>query len=66
MDLFTYVSVFPDTCSVPWKGRKDCGYGGITPAQCFEKGCCVDSTIDGTLAPHCFFSQIGKLSISDF
>ena len=65
MDAFTYLSVFPESCSFPWQERSDCGYSGISKEQCLDKGCCYDDTIDRTLAPYCFFNKIGKLIILD-
>ncbi|XP_062030742.1 trefoil factor 2 [Lepus europaeus] len=34
------------------KNRKNCGYPGITSEQCFEGGCCFDSSVLGV--PWCF------------
>ncbi|XP_011857960.1 PREDICTED: trefoil factor 2 [Mandrillus leucophaeus] len=32
--------------------RKNCGFPGITSDQCFDKGCCFDSSVAGV--PWCF------------
>uniref|UniRef100_H0XBC9 Trefoil factor 2 n=1 Tax=Otolemur garnettii TaxID=30611 RepID=H0XBC9_OTOGA len=32
--------------------RKNCGFPGITPDQCFGSGCCFDSSVPGV--PWCF------------
>ncbi|XP_051684467.2 trefoil factor 2 [Oryctolagus cuniculus] len=34
------------------KNRKNCGFPGITSEQCFEGGCCFDSSVVGV--PWCF------------
>lgn len=33
--------------------RKNCGFSGITPSQCAEKGCCFDNSVPGY--PWCFY-----------
>jgi len=44
----------PPECSVMGPDRVDCGFDGITPAECFSKGCCYyhTSTVG---APFCFY-----------
>ncbi|CAH1776216.1 unnamed protein product, partial [Owenia fusiformis] len=32
-------------CDFPARKRKDCGWAGITAAQCVEAGCCFDSSV---------------------
>ncbi|XP_055462993.1 trefoil factor 2-like [Psammomys obesus] len=33
--------------------REDCGFPGITSDQCFDMGCCFDSSVSGV--PWCFY-----------
>ena len=54
-----------DECSFPHEQRYDCGFDGITEAECESRGCCHNSTVNGTIAPHCFYPQAGKSPISD-
>ncbi|XP_035875730.1 trefoil factor 1 [Phyllostomus discolor] len=42
-----------ETCAVAPKQRANCGYPGVTPSQCAEKGCCFDDTVPGY--PWCFY-----------
>lgn len=42
-----------ETCEVAANQRKNCGFSGITPSQCTEKGCCFDSSVPGY--PWCFY-----------
>ncbi|XP_078603366.1 uncharacterized protein LOC144877331 [Branchiostoma floridae x Branchiostoma japonicum] len=41
-------------CQLDPSARQDCGWGGITPAECQERGCCFDSSFQD--APWCFYS----------
>ena len=44
------------------RSRKNCGFGGITEAQCIAKGCCYDEKTPNV--PHCFHAlPEGKASI---
>lgn len=44
-----------ETCNIVENARSDCGFHGITQAQCSDKGCCFDSSVaDGV--PHCYHS----------
>uniref|UniRef100_A0A2K6GE96 Trefoil factor 2 n=1 Tax=Propithecus coquereli TaxID=379532 RepID=A0A2K6GE96_PROCO len=44
----------PCRCSrVSTKNRKNCGFPGITSDQCFDYGCCFDSSVSGV--PWCFY-----------
>ncbi|XP_077611471.1 trefoil factor 1 isoform X4 [Crocuta crocuta] len=40
------------TCDVDPHKRSNCGFSGITPSQCKDKGCCFDNTVRGV--PWCF------------
>ncbi|XP_037000528.2 trefoil factor 2 [Artibeus jamaicensis] len=43
----------PCQCSrISPQNRKNCGFPGITSDQCFDAGCCFDTTIPGI--PWCF------------
>ncbi|XP_063302990.1 putative gastrointestinal growth factor xP1 [Pelobates fuscus] len=42
-------------CEVSASARVNCGFPGITAAECDNKGCCFDSAIQG--APWCFHAQ---------
>ncbi|XP_054433491.1 trefoil factor 1 [Pteronotus mesoamericanus] len=42
-----------ETCTMDPKQRTNCGFPGVTPSQCAERGCCFDSTIPNY--PWCFF-----------
>lgn len=52
----TYLCLLPrallETCTMAPSQRSNCGFPGVTPSQCAEKGCCFDSTIPGY--PWCF------------
>lgn len=39
-------------CDVKDRLRADCGYSGITPRQCEDKGCCWEQTSDPTNPQH--------------
>ncbi|XP_077611472.1 trefoil factor 1 isoform X5 [Crocuta crocuta] len=41
-----------ETCDVDPHKRSNCGFSGITPSQCKDKGCCFDNTVRGV--PWCF------------
>ncbi|XP_019521560.1 PREDICTED: trefoil factor 1 [Hipposideros armiger] len=41
-----------ETCAVDPGHRQNCGFPGVTPSQCADKGCCFDSTVPGV--PWCF------------
>ncbi|XP_036899009.1 trefoil factor 2 [Sturnira hondurensis] len=44
---------WPSQCSrISPQNRKNCGFPGITSDQCFDLGCCFDTTIPGI--PWCF------------
>ena len=59
------VVLHSDECSFPHEQRYDCGFDGITEEECGVRGCCHNSTVNGTIAPHCFYPQAGKSPISD-
>ncbi|XP_038616504.1 trefoil factor 3-like [Tachyglossus aculeatus] len=40
-----YVGLSPNQCAVPPNLRVDCGYPGVSPQQCNNRGCCFDSTV---------------------
>ena len=44
--------------------RINCGFHGISPRQCKEKGCCFHSNV-ATGVPHCFLSktQFGEINL---
>lgn len=42
----------PETCDVTPSERKNCGFPGITSAQCAARGCCFNSAVRGV--PWCF------------
>ncbi|OCT93695.1 hypothetical protein XELAEV_18011370mg, partial [Xenopus laevis] len=42
-------------CKTEPKSRINCGFGGITRAECNNKGCCFDSSIVGTI--WCFYPK---------
>ncbi|KAM8818820.1 trefoil factor 1 [Rhynchonycteris naso] len=42
-----------ETCRVAPSQRKNCGFPGVSPTECAERGCCFDNTIPGF--PWCFF-----------
>ncbi|XP_056416187.1 putative gastrointestinal growth factor xP4 [Hyla sarda] len=42
-------------CDVEPKARVNCGYPGISPALCEERGCCFNSQISGVI--WCFHSK---------
>jgi len=46
------------SCDVNPLTRKDCGYYGITEAQCIKNGCCWGAT-DVNGAPWCFYTASG-------
>ncbi|XP_045396674.1 trefoil factor 2 [Lemur catta] len=46
----------PSACQcsrVSPKNRKNCGFSGITSDECFDGGCCYDSSVSGV--PWCFY-----------
>lgn len=51
-DLCLLPRALSETCTVAPKQRANCGYPGVTPSQCAEKGCCFDSSVPGY--PWCF------------
>ncbi|KAK1344311.1 hypothetical protein QTO34_014876 [Cnephaeus nilssonii] len=42
-----------ETCVMSPSQRSNCGFPGVTPAECAAKGCCFDSTVPGH--PWCFY-----------
>uniref|UniRef100_UPI0012E0C490 Trefoil factor 1 n=1 Tax=Homo sapiens TaxID=9606 RepID=UPI0012E0C490 len=42
-----------ETCTVAPRERQNCGFPGVTPSQCANKGCCFDDTVRGV--PWCFY-----------
>ncbi|XP_053561131.1 integumentary mucin C.1-like [Bombina bombina] len=45
----------PQDCSVDPHKRRNCGYSGISAAECHTRNCCFDSSIPGV--NWCFFSE---------
>ncbi|XP_053561130.1 skin secretory protein xP2-like [Bombina bombina] len=45
----------PQDCGVDPYKRRDCGYPGISAAECHKRNCCFDSSIRGV--NWCFFSE---------
>ncbi|XP_044140129.1 putative gastrointestinal growth factor xP1 [Bufo gargarizans] len=43
-----------EQCNVQPVARVNCGEPGITPSECFNKGCCFDPTPD---AIWCFYAR---------
>uniref|UniRef100_A0A8C5XSU4 Trefoil factor 1 n=1 Tax=Microcebus murinus TaxID=30608 RepID=A0A8C5XSU4_MICMU len=41
-----------ETCSMLPRERENCGFPGVTAAQCESRGCCFDDTVRGF--PWCF------------
>ncbi|KAM5334562.1 trefoil factor 1 [Glossophaga mutica] len=41
------------SCTMSLRQRVNCGFPGVTPSQCAERGCCFDSNIRGY--PWCFY-----------
>nr|KAF6476493.1 trefoil factor 1 [Rousettus aegyptiacus] len=50
--LSTLVQGRSETCDVTPSERKNCGFPGITSAQCAARGCCFNSAVRGV--PWCF------------
>uniref|UniRef100_A0A2K5EA00 Trefoil factor 1 n=1 Tax=Aotus nancymaae TaxID=37293 RepID=A0A2K5EA00_AOTNA len=50
--LSTLVETQSETCAMAPRERKNCGFPGVTAAQCTSKGCCFDDTVPGF--PWCF------------
>ncbi|XP_044297673.1 putative gastrointestinal growth factor xP4 [Varanus komodoensis] len=48
---------YPGQCDVQLKQRINCGYPYISAQECYNKGCCFDSSIAGTI--WCFFPGSG-------
>ncbi|XP_078693730.1 uncharacterized protein LOC144923229 isoform X2 [Branchiostoma floridae x Branchiostoma belcheri] len=44
---------FPAACLMDPSQRENCGWSGITPHECYQKGCCYDSSI--RLIPWCYY-----------
>ncbi|KAG9466047.1 hypothetical protein GDO78_017312, partial [Eleutherodactylus coqui] len=44
-----------EQCNVQAVARVNCGEPGITPTQCFNKGCCFDSSNPDAI--WCFYSR---------
>ncbi|XP_016076725.1 PREDICTED: trefoil factor 1-like [Miniopterus natalensis] len=42
-----------ETCTMAPTQRINCGYPGVTPSECAEKGCCFDNSVIGH--PWCFY-----------
>ncbi|XP_037380376.1 trefoil factor 1-like [Talpa occidentalis] len=40
------------TCEMEPKERENCGYPGVTPQDCADRGCCFDNSVRGF--PWCF------------
>ncbi|KFP29480.1 Trefoil factor 2, partial [Colius striatus] len=46
-------------CKLPAKERKNCGYPGISEAECKKAGCCFNSSVRGV--PWCFSPKARKV-----
>ncbi|KAI1294262.1 hypothetical protein EDD11_008198 [Mortierella claussenii] len=44
-------------CAADIVARRDCGYMGINAQECYNRGCCWDSTTNTLNAPFCFLKQ---------
>ena len=53
--IILHVLFMADICSVAPHNRQNCGWGGISPQECENKGCCFDSSISGVV--WCFFGN---------
>uniref|UniRef100_G1SZM9 Trefoil factor 1 n=1 Tax=Oryctolagus cuniculus TaxID=9986 RepID=G1SZM9_RABIT len=42
-----------ETCDMAPRERRNCGYPGVTEAECRSKGCCFNRSIPGY--PWCFY-----------
>ncbi|XP_069059330.1 putative gastrointestinal growth factor xP1 [Pleurodeles waltl] len=42
-------------CAVPKGARFNCGQPGVTPAECYNKGCCYDSSTPDAI--WCFYPR---------
>ncbi|XP_069493438.1 putative gastrointestinal growth factor xP1 [Ambystoma mexicanum] len=42
-------------CTVAKGSRFNCGPAGVTPAECYNKGCCYDSSIPDAI--WCFYPR---------
>uniref|UniRef100_A0A8C5RDK4 P-type domain-containing protein n=1 Tax=Laticauda laticaudata TaxID=8630 RepID=A0A8C5RDK4_LATLA len=54
MVLFLGFSI-PGQCQVQPNARVNCGYPYISAQECYNRGCCFDSSIVGVI--WCFFPQ---------
>ncbi|XP_031203747.1 trefoil factor 1 isoform X2 [Mastomys coucha] len=45
-----------ETCTMAPRERMNCGFPGVTPQQCKERGCCFDDTVRGF--PWCFHPHV--------
>jgi alpha-D-xyloside xylohydrolase len=54
------------TCSVQSYEKRDCGYAGITEAQCLDQGCCWKEQSTNSAEPWCYDSGFTtKYSLQD-
>ncbi|ETE64606.1 Trefoil factor 2, partial [Ophiophagus hannah] len=50
-----YLKLPPEQCQVQPNARLNCGYPHISAQECYNRGCCFDSSIVGVI--WCFFPQ---------
>ncbi|XP_015677409.1 trefoil factor 2-like [Protobothrops mucrosquamatus] len=53
--LNTHIKRVPGQCQVQPNSRVNCGYPYISAKECYNKGCCFDSSIAGVI--WCFFPK---------
>ena len=53
--IIRHFFVMIEICSVAPQSRQNCGWGGITPQECEDRGCCFDSSIHGVI--WCFYGN---------
>ena len=55
LPVATTEAAAPDCDVGPPTNRVDCGFPGIRPGQCHQRGCCFDSSVWGV--PWCFHGK---------